>query len=157
QQPIKPVSDRAAGRLFVLELSGGRIHAMNSDGSERRMIVDNCHHPDGIAVDAEAGHIYWTNMGLPSRNDGSIERVNVDGGNRTVIIPPGMTFTPKQIHLDKAGGKLYWSDREGMRVMRANLDGSHIETLIETGHGDDDRRDQTRWCVGITVDPVRGQ
>jgi hypothetical protein len=22
---------------------------------------------------------------------------------------------PKQIHLDKAGGKLYWCDREGMR------------------------------------------
>jgi hypothetical protein len=40
-----------------------------------------------------------------------------------------------------------------MRVMRANLDGSRIETLVEAGHGDADRRDQTRWCVGITIDP----
>jgi sugar lactone lactonase YvrE len=32
---------------------------------------------------------------------------------------------------DKDGGKLYWSDREGMRVMRANLDGSQLETLVE--------------------------
>jgi hypothetical protein len=30
-------------------------------------------------------------------------------------------------HLDKDGGKLYWCDREGMRVMRANLDGSQVE------------------------------
>ena len=37
--------------------------------------------------------------------------------------------------------------------MRANLDGSQIETLVETGRGDADRRDQTRWCVGITIDP----
>jgi len=40
-----------------------------------------------------------------------------------------------------------------MRVMRANLDGSQVETLVETGRGDTDRRDQTRWCVGITIDP----
>jgi len=157
-QPIKRVSDRAgSGRLFVLELSGGRIHAMNPDGSDNRIIVSDCRLPDGIAIDVAAGHIYWTNMGVPSRNDGSIERANLDGGNRVVIIPSGVAFTPKQLHLDQAGGKLYWSDREGMRVMRANLDGSHVETLIETGHGDADRRDQTRWCVGITVDPVRGK
>src|SRR5262249_12688927 len=48
------------------------------------------------------------------------------------------------------------SDREGMRVMRANLDGSALETLVETGHGDTDSHDQTRWCVGITIDPKRG-
>ena len=41
--------------------------------------------------------------------------------------------------------------------MRSNLDGSHLETLVETGRGDVDRRDQTRWCVGITIDPERGQ
>ena len=37
--------------------------------------------------------------------------------------------------------------------MRANLDGSQIETLVESGRGDSDRRDQTRWCVGLTIDP----
>ncbi len=40
--------------------------------------------------------------------------------------------------------------------MRSNLDGSKIETLVETGQGDADRRDELRWCVGIAVDPVRG-
>ena len=39
--------------------------------------------------------------------------------------------------------------------MRSNLDGSRVETLVEAGRGDADRRDQTRWCVGITIDPVR--
>jgi hypothetical protein len=93
----------------------------------------------------------------PATNDGSIERADVDGGNRKVIVPRGATFTPKQIQLDKEHGRLYWCDREGMRVMRCNLDGSEIETLIEAGRGDADRRDQTKWCVGITIDPERGQ
>ena len=30
--------------------------------------------PDGIVLDTKAGHIYWTNMGVPTANDGSIER-----------------------------------------------------------------------------------
>jgi len=143
----------SSGRLFFLELSGNRIHAMNPDGSDRKTIVTDCRLPDGIAVDVAAGHIYWTNMGIPNLDDGSIERADLDGGNRRIIIPQGVTHTPKQIHLEKNEGKLYWCDREGMRVMRANLDGSQAETLVETGRGDEDRRDETRWCVGITVDP----
>jgi hypothetical protein len=146
-----------SGRLFFLELSGDRIHSMNPDGSDRKTIVTNCHLPDGIVVDAEAAHIYWTNMGIPNRDDGSIERADLDGENRRIIVPRGVTHTPKQIHLDKENGKLYWSDREGMRVMRANLDGSQVETLVVTGRGDEDRQDETRWCVGITSDPKLGK
>jgi hypothetical protein len=145
------------GRLFLLDLSGGRVLSMDPDGSNRKIIATDCPNPDGVAVDVAAGHVYWTNMGVPSRNDGSIERADLDGKNRTFIVAPGGTFTPKQLHLDKAAGKLYWSDREGMRVMRSNLDGSQIETLLQTGDGEDDRRDQARWCVGITVDPERRQ
>jgi hypothetical protein len=140
-------------RLFVLELNAGRIHSMNTNGSDRKTIVSDCHLPDGIVVDVEAGHIYWTNMGIPSLNDGSVERANLDGKNRKVIVAKGVTHSPKQIILDKKGGKLCWCDREGMRVMRCNLDGAQLETLIETGRGEADQRDATRWCVGLTIDP----
>src|SRR5262249_609689 len=146
-----------SGGLFVPELNAGLIHTMNPDGSDKKTIVTNCRLPDGIAVDVKARHIYWTNMGVPHLNDGSIERADLDGKNRKVIVPQGGTFTPKQMHLEKASGKLYWCDREGMRVMRCNLDGSQIETLVEAGRGDNDRQDQTRWCVGITIDPMRKQ
>ena len=95
-------------------------------------------------------------MGVPSANDGSIERVDLDGNNRTTIVPSGDTYTPKQLHLDAVGRKLYWGDREGMRVMRCDLDGSNVETLVQAGLGDDDRRDQTNWCVGVAVDHAGG-
>jgi DNA-binding beta-propeller fold protein YncE len=151
-----PGGKATVGRLFFLEASGGRVLSVNADGSDRKVILTGCRIPDGIVVDAEAGHIYWTNMGVPNLNDGSIERVDLDGQNRKTIVPEGGTFTPKQLHLDKKNGKLYWCDREGMRVMRANLDGAKIETLVETGKGDADRRDLTKWCVGIAVDTDRG-
>src|SRR6185295_5348446 len=98
--------DTRSGRLFVLELSGDRIHSMNIDGSDRKTIVTDCHLPDGIVVDAQARHIYWTNMGVPNLDDGSIERTDLDGGNRRVIVPQSVTHTPKQMHLDKENGKL---------------------------------------------------
>jgi len=151
---VKPV----IARLFFLDASGGRILSINPDGSEEKVILTGGRMPDGIAVDVEAGHIYWTNMGVPSKNDGSIERVDLDGQNRKTIVPEGGTFTPKQIHLEKKSGKLYWCDREGMRVMRSNLDGSMIETLVDSGCGDSrPGSDTTKWCVGITVDPERGK
>src|ERR1700716_4329680 len=135
-------NNRSAGasavvpRLFVLELNAGRIHSMNTDGSDRKTIVSDCHLPDGIVVDAGAVHIYCTNMGIPNLNDGSIQRADIDGKNRKTIVAQGDTHTPKQIILDKKGGKLYWCDREGMRVMRCNLDGTQLETLIEVGRGE---------------------
>ena len=147
------------GRLFVLELSGGgRVFSLKPDGSDSRNLVTGAGRlPDGIVVDVEAAHLYWTNMGIPDRNDGSIERTDLDGRNRKTIVPAGATHTPKQLHLEKKTGKLYWCDREGMRVMRANLDGSRIETLVQTGEGDADSRNASNWCVGIAVDAEGGQ
>src|SRR5258708_14447495 len=162
--PVPPKSGKnvpgggpRSARLFFLELSGGRIHSINPDGSDRKTIVTNCRLPDGSVVEADAGHIYWTNMGTISLDDGSIERADLDGKNRVVIVPQGVTHTPKQIHLVKAGGKLYWCDREGMRLMRAKLDGSQVETLVATGRGDKDRLDPTPGGVGITVYPKPGK
>jgi DNA-binding beta-propeller fold protein YncE len=154
QTPQRASGDAATvGRLFLLDLSDDRIVSLNSDGSDRKVIVTGCRFPDGVAVDVAAGHIYWTNMGVPKVNDGSIERADLDGRNRTTIVPQGGTFTPKQIQLEKKSRKLYWCDREGMRVMRANLDGSGIETIVDTSQGDSrPGPDASRWCVGVAID-----
>src|SRR5712691_3928729 len=103
----RPSSAKSVGRLFFLEASGGRIHSANADGSDRKVIISGARIPDGIVVDLGASHIYWTNMGVPNRNDGSIERADLDGQNRVTIIGEGKTFTPKQLHFEKKIGKLY--------------------------------------------------
>ena len=148
-----------SGRLFFLDLGAGRILSANPDGSNLKTILnEGKRFPDGLVVDAAAGHLYWTNMGNPKKNDGTIFRSNLDGTNIVTIVPAGGTFTPKQLQLEKQSGKLYWSDREGMRVMRANLDGSKIETLVDTSQGDPrPGSDARKWCVGIAADPEGGK
>jgi DNA-binding beta-propeller fold protein YncE len=149
----------SVARIFFLDLGAGRILSANPDGSDLRTLVNEGRKlPDGLAVDVAAGHLYWTNMGNPKANDGSIFRSDLDGRNMTTIVAPGDTFTPKQLQIDKPNGKLYWSDREGMRVMRANLDGSRIETLVDTSQGDArPGADPVKWCVGVAIDPDAGK
>jgi hypothetical protein len=149
----------SSGRLFFLDLAGGRVLSVNPDGSDLKTLVEEGRKlPDGLVVDATSGHLYWTNMGNPKANDGSIMRSDLDGQHMMTLVSPGVTFTPKQIQLDKKNRKLYWSDREGMRVMRANLNGSDVETLVDTSRGDPrPGTDARKWCVGIAVDVAGGK
>jgi DNA-binding beta-propeller fold protein YncE len=152
-----PIHGNPNARIFFLDLRGKLVSA-TPEGNDRQVLVEGLKgQPDGIAVDVEAGHIYWTNMGDYAADDGSIERSNLDGSNVTTIVKAGGTWTGKQLFLDKKNSKLYWSDREGLRVMRANLDGSSLETLVETGRGDAARKDQRNWCVGMAVDVAGGK
>jgi DNA-binding beta-propeller fold protein YncE len=151
--------DAKVGRLFFLDVAGGRVLSANTDGSDLKTIVEEGRKlPDGLAIDSAASRMYWTNMGNLKANDGCILRSDLDGKNMTTIVAPGGTFTPKQLQIETRSGKLYWCDREGMRVMRANLDGSNMETLVDTSEGDTrPGPDARKWCVGIAVDAAGGK
>lgn len=151
-------------RLLLLNLGNpSRLLSISPDGDDLQVLIaDLGVAPDGIAVDPVRRHIFWTYMGTSHEgevfnvNDGSIHRASYDGGNRTVIIPEGGTFTPKQMKCDAANGFIYWCDREGMRVMRAEVDGSNPTVLVQTGSTDEHRTDRRRHCVGVAVDPLGG-
>jgi sugar lactone lactonase YvrE len=138
--------------LFWLDATQGRVVRGDPETRTSKAIVTRgSATPDGIAVDPR-GSVYWTNMGVPQANDGFILRADLDGANVRNVVPVAATFTPKQLELDVASGVLYWSDREGMQVLRVHSDGSGIETLVTTASGDSARSDAANWAVGIAVD-----
>lgn len=154
-QPHLVILDMGAKQVFTTDENGKKV-AVLREGLDRV--------PDGIVVSPDARHIYFTQMGKPNFEtqsamdfDGSIWRMTMEGSDLTQLVGNGQIRTPKQITADWSAGKLYWCDREGLRVMRCNLDGSDVETLVQTGKVPQDEADQTRWCVGIAVDPVRRQ
>ncbi len=158
---LTPALARAAGKDCFVFLQGNKVLCADVDGTNLRTIAERPAGAarglyDGIALDHAKGHVYWTDMGGAAVNDGTITRANLDGTDVKVIIPSGGTFTPKQMKIDLKARKLYWSDREGMRVMRSNMDGSNIEVLVQTGDPVANKGDQARWCVGCAVDTDKG-
>ena len=117
-----------SGRLFLLELSGDRIHSMNPDGTDRETIVTNCHLPDGIAVDAEAGHIYWTDRGDPPRGN-TVNRAPVDDKPQAPEIVLTHLMEGIGIALDVAGDRMFVTDFAGS-IYAAKLDGSEARNFL---------------------------
>jgi len=73
--------------------------------------------------------------GNPTATMVRLNAADLDGTNRKTIVPQAQPSLPKQLKLDSRRQDLL-SDREGMRVMRANFNGSEIETLVDTSEGE---------------------
>lgn len=139
--------------------TAGKVMTASADGSNVRTLVSGQALPDGIVISLEAGKMFWTNMGPnPSENNGSVMSANLDGSDVKEIIPVGAVHTPKQIQLSEEEGKLYFCDREGLRIHRCGLNGEDHEIIVRTGdHNTSEWEDQTKWCVGIAVDFKAGK
>jgi len=140
-------------------MTAGRVLVGSSDKKPLKTLISGQRMPDGIDISTSTSKLFYTTMGKPSKNDGAVYSCNLDGSDLKEVVPQGSVHTPKQLTVDNQNSKIYFSDREGMRVMRCNFDGSDLETLVQTGdwRKEEHKSDQTRWCVGITVSPSTGK
>ncbi|KAL6852697.1 hypothetical protein ACO1O0_007245 [Amphichorda felina] len=142
--------------------SGGRLLVGPADGKKDfKPLITNQKLPDGIDISLSAGKLFWTSMGMPTENDGAVLSSNLDGSDVKEIVPrgSGLAHTPKQLTIDHQNSKIYFADREGLRVSRCNFDGSECEVLVQRGQWQNKEHmsDCMRWCVGVTVLPSTGK
>ncbi|KAF4629810.1 hypothetical protein G7Y89_g8334 [Cudoniella acicularis] len=138
----------------------GRILVGSPDGKNLRTLVTGQSLPDGLDISLKTGRIYWTTMGgSPSENDGMVQSCKLDGSDIQTVIAKGSVHTPKQLIIDQEANKLYFCDREGLRVMRSNLDGSEHEVIIQIGDWEkkEDAENQLNWPVGISINKKEGK
>ena len=76
----------------------------------------------GIAVDARAGKVYWTEQ--TGNRTGRIRRANLNG--RNVQLVKELTSVPRGLAIDTSNGKLYLTNSWG-KVQRLNLDGTGFQ------------------------------
>jgi Low-density lipoprotein receptor repeat class B/Secretion system C-terminal sorting domain len=82
--------------------------------------------PNGIAVDKNAGKMYWTD---PS-ND-KIQRANIDGSSIEDLVSTPFS-KPMGIALDLVNKHMYWTERHTNSIKRANLDGTNVQTILSS-------------------------
>jgi sugar lactone lactonase YvrE len=148
-----PADPATKAVVYWLDILGNTVYRANADGSQMTALVkgNGISAPDGVVVDLDGGHVYWSNMGnaLGGGNLGTVQRAALDGSAVETIVPAGVGNTFKQMTMDRTHHKLYWCDREGAKVWRSDLDGTNHEVLA-SGH-------DFNQLVGIALDVERGQ
>jgi len=141
--PLNVEFDTSTGKLYwpgMAYYGGAGMHIWRSNpdtsGIEElvvsrllppQYIVEEC--SGGFALDSLEHVVYWTE-GYGDHN-GRIKRVDVRGAK-----PEELFYGPlcaKDLVLDQPAGKMYWTATFDGTVFRANLDGTEIETLPESG------------------------
>jgi DNA-binding beta-propeller fold protein YncE len=127
--PNSVAVDEVNRRLYV---SGGFdfghfIGRSDMDGLNYQEIIwpgDGDFSAESIQIDSSGGKVYYIVL------QGYIYRANLDGSQNEVLIPEAGEHFTFGLALDRLQGKLYWSDFNGDRLRRANLDGTNIESLL---------------------------
>jgi dipeptidyl aminopeptidase/acylaminoacyl peptidase len=122
---IDPIADK----LFVEDHGAGTIFRSNLNGSEREEFVTMSPQgrAGGMVFDIEARMLYYKDSsGL------RIMRIGFDDDEPEVVIAGSNDVLG--LTIDKANKKLYWADTA---IKRSNLDGSQIETVLQTSSNAD--------------------
>ncbi len=143
--------DEQQQRLYWCDSFQRAIFSSTLDGDSTHAVVSNLSFPVDLALDVERNHMYWTDLSA-----GTIGRADLDGGNVIVLVrgaahpltnidvetqssalAPQSRFalnSPFGLTLDLQNDKIYWTETNGNRIGRANLDGTGVETVLTSPH-----------------------
>lgn len=140
--------DSVHGKLYWTDWGNYAIYRADLGGSNIETLLGpdstNLAHVAGIDLDRTNGWMYWANQ-----NSSKIQAAAISNPAETLTtIYTANNFLPRDVAVDVAEGKIYWTDLAQDRIQRANLNGSNVETLlVRTGLPDS-------ILLSIALDPV---
>jgi sugar lactone lactonase YvrE len=102
------------------------IYRAARDGSEVKLLVPQ-KNVDGLAVDEEAGKLYFTVSNVPDGTD-SLESVDIEG-SKVTRLAEGLNWTGDLV-LDADAGKLYVSSLGDGKIIEIGVDGTQRCDLL---------------------------
>ena len=132
--------DSAGGKMYWTDHNFDKIQQADLNGDNVvDVLTSGVVNSQDIALDVSGGKMYWTTKG----GGDTVRRADLNGDNPETLVS-GLG-NPFGLALDVAGGKMYWCAQSGLKIQRANLDGTgSVDDLVSTGAGTEP--------VGIALD-----
>jgi sugar lactone lactonase YvrE len=122
--------DASSGKLYWIDDGNNTIRRANLDGTGiETLVTSGISAPTGLALDVANNKMYWSDSGT-SR----IGRANLDGS----ALQAAFLSTSSGVNgvsVDSVRQQIYWTEDDllNARVRRANLDGTGVTTVVNTG------------------------
>jgi hypothetical protein len=123
----------------------GRVRV---DGTEATSALIGGFQIEGVAASAARHRLVWGDVPptVPIAPSGLLQTSRLDGSGIERLV--GQLPHPGAVAWDEVHDLVYWTDLEKSEIMRANADGSGVETVLAA-------RDEIRQLGGIALDPQR--
>ncbi|KAK3871613.1 hypothetical protein Pcinc_023266 [Petrolisthes cinctipes] len=113
--------------IYYTDTKRSEVRMISWDGQYTKTVVnEHLRQPRAIVANPIDGYLYWTDWGNPPK----IERSGLDGSDRMAMVSSPVVHWPNSITVDYASKKLYWCDGFYNKIMKSELDGSHVETVL---------------------------
>ncbi|XP_076088432.1 low-density lipoprotein receptor-related protein 2-like [Mytilus galloprovincialis] len=99
---------------------------------QRDVISDNLQIPRGLAVDPNAGYMFFSDYGSKPHHDARIERAFMNGSHRYTF-PIKKVVAPSSITLDLVTKRLYWTDYRLDHIGCVDYDGKFSFMVLSGG------------------------
>jgi DNA-binding beta-propeller fold protein YncE len=121
---LAPAVATAAGTVFWSNYkTPGAVRSGDFANAAKKDVAAGEAGPEGIAIDAAAGKVYWASTG-----GNAIKVANLDGSGARVLFPNESKATG--VAIDPAGGKLYWTAYGSGAIRVGNLDGTGARNVL---------------------------
>lgn len=133
-----------AATTHVYYADGNAIYGYNILTAISQVVLSSpALQPIELRTDQANGHIYFNSGTSVSA---TIQRIDLNGANPTLIYQGGATHSILNIALDTVNGRLYDSEPEENRITRVDDDGTGIISFVTTSNAN-----------GLEVDPAGGK
>lgn len=132
--------------IYWTDITTGEILKSDPNGRNIKAIIKGLIYPISLTIDNKNNKLYWCdwdNKRVQQR--GYISRSNLDGSAKEILISEELN-SGGRIKIDEEKGVMYIVDSFGMKIVRANTDGTNMVPIIFSHHPD-----------GFDIDYVRKQ
>ncbi|HUW61594.1 MAG TPA: hypothetical protein VMZ06_11350 [Candidatus Bathyarchaeia archaeon] len=112
--PLGVALDIGAGKMYWCCMYAGTVCRANLDGTGQEVLLTGENVPNEVRVDATNQKIHWTTAS-------GIRRANLDGTGAETLV----AGVHKNLALDGAGNRMYWTNAGEGRLYGAELDGTN--------------------------------